>query len=136
MCLFALLAASLFAGGLMVEDKKDEKIDPAKVVGKWKANKYAGEAPPMPMTFEFGKGGEVVIRYGEGKDATKIEGTYKVKGSTLEITQKGGPGSTDSLNIVKLTDTELYLRPAGSDKKSVTELERVKDEKKEEKKDK
>lgn len=125
-----LIAIALVASPLLADDKKDEKkaekIDPAKLVGEWKSK----EKGPSPLGFEmlpvveYEKGGGVKKKIAQpdflpGGGVDKA-GTYKVTGTTLEQTvtqldEKGKPleglkPSTESMEIVKLTDTELHLK--------------------------
>ncbi len=124
-----LIAAALVISPLLADDKKDEKIDPAKLVGEWKA-KEKGRSPlslvgiEAQFVFEYEKGGGVKLKLAQPDNLAgglvHSAGTYKVTGSTLERTvaevdEKGKPReglkpSTASMEIVKLTDTELHLK--------------------------
>lgn len=130
------------------DDKKVEKIDPAKLVGEWKGKK-PGKALPIDLVdvWEFGKGGEFTIRVAQPDDVTngmkQAVGTYKVNGSAVEVTAKtielttSKPGEKPptepkadakaekmTIEVVKLTDTELHLK-VDKDKAEVSEYVRV-----------
>lgn len=90
-----------FGGALAADDKKDEKIDPAKLVGGWCV-------PPLNDTalLEFTKDGKVKIKLFQN-----LEGTYKVSGSKLTMKLKVGLGEEEmAYTITKLTDTELVTK--------------------------
>ncbi len=138
----ALLAALTLTGSLVADDKKDkkdEKIDAAKLVGKWKVTKGGLDVPPgATAVVEFTKAGEIKVTTTarQVKVENTQDGTYKVNGSKLETSMKL-TGTTEELketrDITKLTDTTLHTK----NKIGMTfEYERVKEEKKEEKKDK
>jgi hypothetical protein len=69
--LLLLLVAALVASPLLADDKKDEKkaekIDPAKLVGEWK-EKEKGQSPlslvgiEAQVVFEYEKGGGVKMK--------------------------------------------------------------------------
>lgn len=112
---FALVLA---AGGLSAaDDKKDEKPDPKKLVGKW-------AVPGLKDTslLEFTADGKVAIKLFQN-----LGGTYKLNGNTLTLKLKVGAGEEElALTVVKLTDAELVTKD--KDGKEET-FERVKDKK-------
>jgi uncharacterized protein (TIGR03066 family) len=82
-----------------------DKIDPAKLVGKWAPVKAKVKA-----TTEFTGDGKVITTIEiKGKDV-KNQGTYKVDGDKLTIKSKvrGKEEETES-TITKLTDDELVF---------------------------
>jgi uncharacterized protein (TIGR03066 family) len=99
------LAVLVFNLSLSADDKKDEKIDAKKLIGKWEPkDKKEG----MTLVIEFLKDGKVTISAsGNGKDV-KFDGTYKVDGNKLTMTMKFGEKEQDLVRTVtKLTDTDL-----------------------------
>lgn len=99
--------AALICCTLSAQDKKDEKIDAKKLIGKWrlKEDKEAG------MILDFGKDGKVttILKLKDKED--KSTDSYKVEGNTLIITEKvGGKDVTNKATILKLTDTEMVTR--------------------------
>jgi uncharacterized protein (TIGR03066 family) len=88
----------------------DEKIDPAKLVGKWE-DKNAGNGDTSSMEFTKDGSVKVINKGAKGKDIL-LEGTYKVDGDKL--TMKVHPGNkkkstdrvvTKSFARVKATST-------------------------------
>jgi uncharacterized protein (TIGR03066 family) len=106
----ALLGCTLvlcLGTGLVAEDKKDDKIDAKKLVGKWrlKDDKHAS------MVLDFGKDDKVIITFKFNDKEDKSTGTYKVEGNTLIITEKVGDKDVSEKSILlKLTDTEMVAR--------------------------
>src|SRR5436305_10384199 len=88
-----------------------------KILGTWEAVK--GEIPPG-TTVEFTKDGKLkVVVKNEDKTIT-IEGTYKVKGDTLEVTTNHkGEEKTETIKLKTLTDTKLVTE---NEKGSIDEL--------------
>lgn len=112
-----LLCCDLYAG-----DKKDEKIDAQKLLGKWCPKEAA------VFTIEFTRDGKVtfIVVTADGKTKTG-EGTYTVEGNKVTATVKVDKDErTITRTISKLTDTELV----GTDEKgNERTLVRVKDKK-------
>ena len=131
----AVIAVAVAAAPLVADDKKDEKIDAAKLVGKWKLTKSKSFPPGASAVVEFTKAGELKLAMTIEKMELKLDGTYKVNGSKMDtvIKEPGGEEQKESMELVKLTDTALHTK---DEKGDVDEFERVKEEKKEEKKDK
>jgi uncharacterized protein (TIGR03066 family) len=71
--LVALVACSLSA-----EDKKDEKIDAKKLVGKWRLK----DDKEAAMVMEFGKDGTLTTTVTfDGKELKKTAVSYRVEGT-------------------------------------------------------
>ena len=92
--------------GLSAEDKKDEKIDAKKLVGKWQPK----ETPKgVSVVVEFTKDGKMTVN-STADDGTKFtdESTYRVEGNKLIMTMKvKDKEETRTTTITRLTDTEL-----------------------------
>lgn len=93
--------------GALAQEKKDEKIDAKKLIGKWRLK----EDKEGSMILDFGKDGKVTtILKLNGKEEKSVD-SYKVEGNTLIITEKvGGKEETTKTIITKLTDTEMVSR--------------------------
>lgn len=90
-----------FCGTLAANDKKDEKIDATKLVGKWQP-KEKKEA-----VIEYTKDGKMLLTV-TGEKEFKAEGTYTVDGSKVSVTLKLGDKEQKSVRTVtKLTDADL-----------------------------
>ena len=99
------LAVALVANAGFAEDKKEEKIDAKKLIGKWEPKEKKEDGK---FTIEFAKDGKVTINTASGGKDTKIEGTYKLDGNKLTLTTKFEDKETKMIRTVsKLTDTEL-----------------------------
>jgi uncharacterized protein (TIGR03066 family) len=83
----------------------DDKIDAKKLIGKWEPKEKKEDAK---IVIEFLKDGKPAVTVtGAGKDA-KLDGTYKLDGSTLTTTLKIGDAERKrTRTITKLTDTEM-----------------------------
>lgn len=102
------LAVLCLGTGLWAQDKKDEKIDTKKLVGKW-APKEKKEG--VSVVVEFTKDGKTLFAFTSDGKETKSEGTYKVDGSKLSLTYKAGDKEqTHTVAVSKLTDTELATK--------------------------
>jgi uncharacterized protein (TIGR03066 family) len=129
-CFAALIAVAAVAAPLVADDKKDEKIDPAKLVGKWKLTKAAKDLPKgASAVVEFTKDGKLVVAMAFEKQEAKFDGTYKLSGAKVDTVMKtpDGQEKKETMEIVKLTDAVLHTK---DEKGEVDEFERVKDEKK------
>ncbi|QJW96815.1 TIGR03066 family protein [Frigoriglobus tundricola] len=107
MNLRVLLAVLVLAFGLQAgaDDKKVEKIDPDKLVGKWERT----EKKDGSVVLEIMKDGKAkfTLTTGDGKALT-ADGTYKVSGNKIEMTMKlGDQEEKSNRSVTKLTDTEL-----------------------------
>jgi uncharacterized protein (TIGR03066 family) len=109
--------------GVSAEDKRDEKIDAKKLIGKWspKEKKEGTE-----FVLEFLKDGKATFTGTEGGKDVKAEGTYKVDGNKLIFEMKAGDKGRKMTRLVsKLTDTELVSKEEGTTTEDT--LVRVKD---------
>lgn len=114
----AIVAA---CGLVAADDKKDEKFDAAKLLGRWEPKEpKKGEE----FVLEFAKGGKLTVKGTlDGKPQT-LEGVYKLDGDKLSFEVKA-PGEVikETIALTKLTDDELE----GKDKEGKVEaLKRVK----------
>ena len=98
------LAALAFGFGLSAQEKKDEKIDGAKLVGKWEPK----EKDDRMFLMVFAKDGKLTVSHvADGKEV-KYDGSYKLAGNKLTVTMKAGDKErTDTRIVTKLTDTEM-----------------------------
>ncbi|VTS01411.1 : Lipocalin_3 [Gemmata massiliana] len=98
------LAVMAFASGASADDAKVEKIDPAKLVGRWDAqNTKTG------LVIEFTKDGKTKSAFmlSPGKPI-RVEGTYTIEGNKLiTVVKSGDQEAKETLTVTKLTDTEL-----------------------------
>ena len=119
---------------LSADDKKDEKIDAKKLVGKWTPKDEKNKKGADSIVIEFTKDGKATVRASrDGKDFT-LEGTYKLDGNKLTTTMKlGDMERMQTRTISKLTDTELV---SSDDKGKEDTLIRVKGDEKEREKEK
>lgn len=151
MRLLALLAAVLFAGSLMAEDKKEKPKDEEAIVGTWKVEKYDVGKEDKERTDRatkgtptFTKDGKLTMTDGGNTREMEYKLDPKAKPKGLDMT---GYGHTvpalyeldgDTLTICTQTgvnEGEKFVRPEAikADIKkdiAVMTLKRVKDEKK------
>src|SRR5258707_1260374 len=82
----ALVLGLAFAA--RAEDKDDKKADSVKekIVGTWEVED--GKGLPKGSKVRFTKDGKMTVTMKRDDEECKIEGTYKVDGSTLKITHK------------------------------------------------
>ena len=103
----------------------DEKIDAAKLLGKW--------TPQDPnkigkFVVEFMKDGKLTFKEDGGGKEFKAEGTYKLEGNKLSMSVKFGDKEEKmTRTISKLTDEELVSKDDAKGKEDT--LVRVKDKK-------
>jgi uncharacterized protein (TIGR03066 family) len=99
-------AVSVFALSLAAaEDKKDEKIDPAKLVGRWEPKEKKGP------TLEFKKDGKVAFAMSQDGKELKADGTYKVEGNKVSVALSfEGVEQKMERTITKLTADELVTK--------------------------
>jgi uncharacterized protein (TIGR03066 family) len=103
LALAALMLAFAFHAG--ADDKKEEKIDAKKLIGKWEAKDSGLD---FPVVLEYTKDGKLIIAITEDGKETKVEGTYKIDGNTLTLKIKDeGKNKVLTRTVKKLTDTEL-----------------------------
>jgi uncharacterized protein (TIGR03066 family) len=116
-CVLVLFCMSM---SVAVEDK----IDAAKLVGKWE-----GKGEPKAI-IEMTKDNKLIVSVDLGGQKMSMEGTYKVEGNKLSVALKlpGAPEEQKStMTITKLTDEELVTEEEGKDgKKKVETLKKVK----------
>ena len=106
--LAACAAAVLVVGGGRAADK----IDPAKLVGKWEITKTEDETAPKGAVVEFTKDKKVTLTIDAGGKKVELGGTYKVDADKLTVTFKApdsGKESSDTDTIKSLTDDKLVL---------------------------
>jgi uncharacterized protein (TIGR03066 family) len=116
-----LAAVLLFTAAVGAEDKKEEKIDAKKLLGKWQPSEAKKDAD---VVIEFLKDGKLSIIANAAGTEYKIDGTYKVNGTKLELAMSFmGKEKSDTATILKLTDDELTTED-GKGKKET--LKRVK----------
>lgn len=126
----AVIAVAVAAAApLVADDKKDAKVDAAKLVGKWKLTKSKDIPPGATAVVEFTAKGELKLVMTVEKMEIKLDGTYKVNGSKVDTVLKdpGGGDKKETMELVKLTDTVLHTK---DEKGEVDEFERVKEDKK------
>ncbi len=105
MNLRVLLAVFVLAFGLHAgaDDKRVEKIDPDKLVGKWERKEKKDGS-----VLEIMKDGKVQFTITRDGKAFTADGVYKIIGSQVEMTMKLGDQEEKSIRTVtELTDTEL-----------------------------
>ena|SRR5436305_5891353 len=91
--------------GVSAQEKKDEKIDAKKLVGKWEPKE---QKEGRLFLMEFLKDGKLVVVRTTDEKESKFDGTYTVEGNKLTLVLKAdGKDQTDTRTISKLTDTEL-----------------------------
>jgi len=82
------------------------------LVGTWEITKPAegGAGLPKGSLVEFSKDGKIKVTR-KGDTDMVMEGTYKLDGDTFTATMKVGEEErTQTITIVKLTDTELHVK--------------------------
>lgn len=119
LCCF--LAAALNSW-LTADDKKEETIDAAKLVGKWKVGEKKGE---NPMTIEFRKNGTMTAILTVKGEKYNLEGKYRTDKNKVVIVLRDDVEHDEVYAVNKLTDTELVWT-AEKDKEQQT-LTRLKD---------
>ena len=100
----SLVTLVVFAGFSVAADK----IDAAKIVGKWEITKSTGDAPKGAV-IEFKKDNKIAISVELNGKKVDLEGTYKVDGDklTVKISFMGMESPEDTDTIKTLTDEEL-----------------------------
>ena len=102
-----LVAFAGYAGA--ADEKKDEKVDVKKLIGKWEPAKAEKDAPSMVL--EIQDKGKFTLHVTLNGKTEKVPGTYKVDGNKIEVEMEfGGKSMKDTLTVVKLTDTELVTK--------------------------
>ncbi len=113
-----------------------ERAEAEKVVGTWKLVKSTNSPDGLTtqLILELTASGKMIIRQTTNGRTVAYEGEYKVVKGELPYTMKypNGGEKKETLTIKKLTDTELHVvDPDGIQE----DFERVKPEKKDDKKD-
>jgi uncharacterized protein (TIGR03066 family) len=100
-CVFALLT---FCSTATAEDRKKEKFDAAKLVGRWGPK----DKKDGTYTIEYRADGTVVlVGTADGRE-WRWEGTYKLEGSRLSAVLRSEIGEWSGVNtLTKLTGAEL-----------------------------
>lgn len=102
-------AVAVLAAGTM---RADEKVDAAKLVGKWEMVKSDEQAAPKGALVEFTKDGKVTLTLDAGGKKFEMGGTYKLAGDKLTVKFKppdGGEEKEDTDTVKSLTDDKLVL---------------------------
>jgi uncharacterized protein (TIGR03066 family) len=102
-----LAAVFCLGTGLLAEDKKGDKIDPQKLVGKWEPKeKKKGK---LLVRIVFTKDGKATATFAlVGEEKKEYVGTYKLVGDELSLSLKFEGAHLESTHrIGKLTDTEM-----------------------------
>ncbi|MDB5308444.1 MAG: hypothetical protein JWO38_2646 [Gemmataceae bacterium] len=110
--------------GAAADEKKAEKIDAKKLVGKWEpANAPKGAT----IVIELTKDGKAKMSFEFGDKKDSVEGTYKVDGNKLTLTRKvDGKDDSETMTVDKLTDDEMVTVDEKGKKET---LKRIKDKK-------
>lgn len=110
------LAANTQAAPVPTHLMKPAKVDPARLVGRWRA------ADPKPgahiVTSDYQAGGVLVCTVtGDGIPTAMSEFGYAVANDTLTWTQRltDGGEAVQTATITRLTETELALTVAGGE---------------------
>ena len=122
MVLGTLAVLAVLVASASADDKKDVKIDPTKLVGKWERK---DDTLKFGFVVEYTKDNKLIFVVTQDGKETKTEGRYKVEGTKLTHTLKqDDPDSVQTRTIKKLTDTDLVT----SDEKGMERMfVRIKD---------
>jgi len=117
-CIMVVVLA--IAEGAGADDKKDEKIDAKKLIGKWEPKDAKKDAK---IVMEFTKDGKMIVT---AEKDFKVEGSYKLEGNKLRIQMKVGENElNDTVTLTKLTDSVMEGESEG--KKTKETFKRVKE---------
>jgi uncharacterized protein (TIGR03066 family) len=98
-----LLAVALHAGA---DDKKEEKIDPKLLIGRWSSDGKRGRE--SKIIYEYMKDGKMNFIIDNAGEEIKTEGSYKIDGNKLTQMIKGADGDPSvTRTIKKLTESEF-----------------------------
>ncbi len=107
---------------LSADDKKEGKIDTAKLVGKWE-DKNTGKGEKVIL--ELTKDNKIHLTRNLDKKDMTFNGTYKIEGNKITMDlDVGGKSYVTVSTIDKLTDEELVI---DGDMQSSKSFKRVKD---------
>ena len=97
-------AVLALCGTLAADDKKNEMIDPAKLLGKWTSKEREN------AVLELLKDGKLVMRHNVGDKEQVFDGTYMLDGNKLTVVAKpDGREDKSTVTIKKLTDAEMVV---------------------------
>jgi uncharacterized protein (TIGR03066 family) len=89
------------------EAKKDDSVK-AKLIGTWEVE--SGKGLPKGAKVQFAKDGKVLITHKRDDEERKVEGTYKVDGTTIKITTKRDDKErTQEIKVIKVDDKQLVV---------------------------
>jgi uncharacterized protein (TIGR03066 family) len=121
LCCAAILALGF---GVWAEDKKTEKLDPQKLLGKWSLK---GLDKGESVVLEFAKDGKVALIAEKGGEKERLEGSYTLDGNKLMVALRvEGKDQKQTVTLSKLTDAELVGTNEKGEEKT---LVKVKDKK-------
>jgi uncharacterized protein (TIGR03066 family) len=110
LALVGILALSL-AFAAQAQDKEAKKDDSvkAKLVGTWEVE--SGKGLPKGAKVQFTKDGKVLITHKRDDEERKIEGTYKVDGTTIKIiTKRDDKERKLEIKVSKVDDKQLVVQ--------------------------
>jgi uncharacterized protein (TIGR03066 family) len=116
-----LLAALTFGVGVSAEDKKDDKIDAKKLIGKWELKDLKGRTGGV---IEYTKEGEVTYTHVlKGEKGSSYTLNYKLDGNKLVVILYTNPREkTVTRTVAKLTDDELVLKDLKGKEQAFTRI--------------
>jgi uncharacterized protein (TIGR03066 family) len=115
-----LAVALAVAAGAAAQDKKDDKVDAKKLIGKWQPAEKKEN-----VTIEFTKDGKLFVTADVAGKAEKLEGTYKLDGNKLTVGLKvGGSDQTETMTVTKLTDDELVTEDSKGKKETLKKVKK------------
>jgi uncharacterized protein (TIGR03066 family) len=98
----AMIVMLALVGGGQADDKKDEKIDGKKLIGKWEPKEAKGD---RKIAIEFTKDGKMNVSADSG---AAFEGTYQLDGKKLTFQIKLGENEVKkTVTVIRLTDDEF-----------------------------
>jgi len=119
-----MVAVLIFSAAIAADDKKDEKIDAKKLIGKWEPSDSKKD---LKTVVEFAKEGKLSLSVTVMGKTEKIEGTYKLNGNKMDLALSfGGQEQKETLTILKLTDEEMSTEDSKGKKET---FNRIKDKK-------
>jgi uncharacterized protein (TIGR03066 family) len=101
----ALAGCLALGASSALADEKGSGANAEKIVGTWEVTK--GESLKPGTTLELTKDGKFKLTIKAGDKAINLAGTYKVEGDNLTVKLAAGQQSTETMQIKKLTDSEL-----------------------------